>query len=90
MIGSVSNLYHLRQSNPEKALEKACKEFEAIFAHQLLKTMGESISDDGLLEQGLADDMYRDMLYTSIAQSVSETGSLGISKILLKGLKASE
>jgi len=88
MIGSVTNLYHISHANPEKAMEKACKEFESIFTHQLLKTMGESIPG-GIFEDesGLAGNFYKDMLYMTIADSVSESGGFGLSEILMRKMK---
>ena len=45
MIRGVQTLKHISQTDPRQALEGACKEFESIFAHQILKTMGESMPD---------------------------------------------
>ncbi|HHO75145.1 MAG TPA: hypothetical protein ENN05_01805 [Deltaproteobacteria bacterium] len=81
MINSIAALNHLRESDPHKALSMAGKEFESIFAYQILKTMGDSISE-GLFGSGLASEFYKDMLFQSVARSVAETGALGIGKIL--------
>jgi Rod binding domain-containing protein len=86
MIQDVTMLSHMNQTNPVKALEKVCKEFETLFAHQILKTMGESIPE-GFMGEGLADDMYKDMLYTEMAHSVGESGSLGIANILKRHIQ---
>ena len=81
MITGVEALKHISQTDPNKALEKACREFESIFAHQLLKTMGESMNE-GFFGEGLASDFYKDMLFRSIASSMAESGSLGIGKVI--------
>jgi Rod binding domain-containing protein len=81
MIRGVEALKHISQSDPQKALEGACKEFESIFAHQILKTMGESMND-GFFGEGIASDFYKDMLFRSIASSVAESGSLRIGQII--------
>jgi Rod binding domain-containing protein len=86
MIADVSLLFHMNQTNPVKALDKVCKEFETLFAHQILKTMAESIPE-GMMEEGLADDMYKDMLYMEVARSVGESGALGIGEILKRHIQ---
>lgn len=80
MIGGIGNLYHLRQTQPEAALRQSCREFEAVFAQQLLKTMGESVTCG--LGEGIAGGMYQDMLYSAVAQSVSKGEGLGIAEVL--------
>lgn len=87
MIKGVQALSHMGETNPNKALEGACKEFESIFAHQILKTMGESMSD-GIFGSGLASDFYKDMLFRSIADNVAESGSLGVGKIIQRRLES--
>lgn len=81
MINGINEMYHLKQTNKDKALDTACKEFESMFAHQLLKVMGEAMPD-GLFEEGLASDMYKDLLYQSVGKAIAETGALGIGNVL--------
>ncbi|MDT8272881.1 MAG: rod-binding protein [Desulfomonilia bacterium] len=86
MMYDVSPLTHIRHTNPEKALEKACKDFEAIFIHQLLKSMGKTVPE-GILDAGLADEIYKDMLYMNIASSVAQSGGFGLSEILSEHIR---
>jgi len=81
MIHSIEGLNHLRLSDPRQAVTAAGKEFESIFAYQILKTMGDSMSE-GLFGSGLAADFYKDMLFQAVARNVAETGALGIGRIL--------
>ncbi|MBN2297240.1 MAG: rod-binding protein [Deltaproteobacteria bacterium] len=81
MINSIEGLNHLRRTDPQKAMSTAGKEFESIFAYQILKTMGDSMSE-GLFGSGLASDFYKDMLFQSVARNVAESGALGIGKII--------
>ncbi len=81
MINGINELYHLKQTNKDKALEEVCKQFESVFAHHLLKVMGESVPE-GLFEEGLASGIYKDMLYQSVATSIAESGALGIGDML--------
>ncbi len=80
-MNSIEGLNHLRQSDPHQAMKSAGREFESIFAYQILKTMGDSMSE-GLFGSGLASDFYKDMLFQAVARSVAETGALGIGRIL--------
>ena len=86
MIRDVSLMARMNHSDPVKALDKVCKEFETLFADQLLKTMAESVPD-GFLEEGLADDIYKDMFYQEVARNIGETGSLGIADMLKRHIQ---
>jgi Rod binding domain-containing protein len=86
MIQDVSMLGEMNQSNPVKALDKVCKEFETLFVHQLLKTMNESVPE-GLLEEGPAEDIYKDMFNQELAKSIGQSGALGIASILKRHIQ---
>ncbi len=87
MIRGINELYHLKQTNPDKALDMACKEFESVFAHELMKVMGESVPE-GLFEDNLSSDIYKDMLYQAIGDKLAESGTLGIGKILREHMQS--
>jgi flagellar protein FlgJ len=87
MIDGIGALYHLKASDPAKALDKACREFETIFAHQILKTMGESL-EEGFSGGGLAGDMYDDLLYMELARKVSEGRGLGLATVVEQQLRS--
>jgi Rod binding domain-containing protein len=82
MIGGINELYHLKGTNPTKALEKVCREFESIFAHQLMKVMGDSVPEGGLFGEDLASGMYKDMLFQNVGQAMAESDALGIGRML--------
>jgi Rod binding domain-containing protein len=88
MINGISDLYQLKQLSPEKALNQACREFEAIFAHQLMKVMGDTVQKGGLYDEGLASDIYRDMLFEAIGNKVAESGMLGIGSVLKQRMQS--
>ncbi|MFY9399172.1 MAG: rod-binding protein [Desulfomonilia bacterium] len=87
MIRGVTELYHLKQTNPDKALDLAGWEFESIFAHQLLKVMGESMPE-GLFGDGLSSDIYQDMLFQAMARALADSGALGIGEAVGQHMKA--
>jgi Rod binding domain-containing protein len=87
MIKGVTELYHLNETNPDKALDLAGREFESIFTHQLLKAMGESMPE-GLFGDGLASDIYQDMLFQAMARAMADSGALGIGDAVSQHVKA--
>jgi Rod binding domain-containing protein len=86
MIDGIGALYHLKASDPGQALIKACKEFETIFAHQILKTMGATL-EEGFSGGGLAGDMYDDLLYMELARKVCEGRGLGLAAVVEQQLR---
>jgi Rod binding domain-containing protein len=86
MISDVGMLGEMNRSNPVKALDKVCKEFETLFVHQLLKTMNESVPE-GFLEEGTADDIYKDMFNQELAKSIGQSGALGIADVLKNNIQ---
>jgi len=86
MIRDVSMLAHMNKTDPAKALDKVCKEFETLFANQLLKTMKESMPE-GFLEESMADDIYKDMFYQEIAKNIGQSGALGIASMLKRHIQ---
>jgi Rod binding domain-containing protein len=88
MISGVNGLYHLKATNPALALDKTCKEFESLFAYQLLKEMGDTIPEGGLFEKSSASDMFRDMFFQSVGQAVAQTDALGIGTLVKNNERA--
>jgi len=65
-----------------KKLEATCKDFESIFAFQMMKEMRKTVPKNGLNHGGWAEDIFRDMLDQERAKSVS----LGVGNMLFKEL----
>ncbi len=55
-----------------------CQEFESIFVKMMLKTMRDSVQKSGLVDGGMAEDVFKDMLYDEYALSMSRNASFGI------------
>jgi peptidoglycan hydrolase FlgJ len=86
MIRDVSMQGVMSQSNSVKALDKVCKEFETLFVQQLLKTMKETVPE-GFLEEGPAEDIYKDMFNQELAKGIGQSGALGIADILKRHIQ---
>jgi flagellar protein FlgJ len=65
-----------------EALRQVAGEFEALFVAELLKSMRSTTLESGFLSQDRASKMYRDMHDEALAGKLSQTGSLGIGRML--------
>jgi flagellar protein FlgJ len=70
-----------------KRLKQVCREFEAIFLHQLFKIMRQAGPKSDLLDSGLASDVYNDMLDEQLATEMSATGDFGLADVLYEQMK---
>ena len=59
-------------------LYEACVEFEAIFLKQMLTAMRKSVQKTGLLDGGMAQDIFEDMLYDEYAKSMARNAGFGL------------
>jgi len=70
-------------------LEKAGKQFEAVFAGMMLKSMRQAhLADDLFSSKGL--DTFREMQDQNVAQSIAEHAPLGIGKAMTDFLAKSQ
>ena len=68
----------------DAALKEACREFEAIFIEQMLKSMRKTVNKSGLMDGGMAEGIFEDMLYENYAQKMSKSADLGLSDMLYR------
>ena len=59
------------KKNEVKQLKKACKDFESIFMHQMLKEMRKTVNKTGMIHGGQAEEIFSDMLDQERAKSMS-------------------
>ncbi len=79
----------LNNAESEK-LKEACRDFEALFIKQMLDTMKKTVNKSGLLDGGMAENIFEDMLYDEYSKSMADTGSFGIARLMydeLAGVK---
>jgi flagellar protein FlgJ len=74
-------------SQAKADLEKAAKAFEAIFMRQMIGAMRQASLDEGLSDSS-ASLQFRDMADARTADSLAETGGMGIAELLVKQLGA--
>ncbi len=63
-------------------LYKACLDFEAIFIKQMLNVMRKTVQKEGLLDGGLSEDIFEDMLYDEYAQKMAQTAQFGLAETM--------
>ncbi|WP_020612700.1 rod-binding protein [Sediminispirochaeta bajacaliforniensis] len=69
-------------------LKKACNDFEALFIKQMFKAMDKTVEHTGLLDGGMAEEYFRDMLLDSYADEASKTSKLGIAEMMFRQLSS--
>jgi soluble lytic murein transglycosylase-like protein len=65
-------------------LQKAAKDFEAIFVNYLLQSMRKSVQKDEEEGGGFGGEMMQDMFDQELSKSISRTSSLGFGEMLYK------
>jgi flagellar protein FlgJ len=53
----------------------------------MLNVMRKSVSKTGLMDGGMAEEIFEDMLYDEYAQKMAETGSFGIADMIYRQLE---
>jgi flagellar protein FlgJ len=69
------------KTDPQAGVREAAQEFEAMFLQMLMKSMRETMSQDGLMESD-ASRFFTGMLDEQMAKDLSRTGRMGLAQIL--------
>jgi flagellar protein FlgJ len=72
----------------EKALRKACKDFESVFTHELLKSMRRTVEKCDLFHGGQGEEVYESLLDMELSKSLADTGPNSITAQLYKQFKS--
>lgn len=67
-------------------LMDVCRDFESLFIKQMLDSMRKTVNKSGLIERGMGEDIFEDMLYDEYAKKIANTANLGISRLLYNQL----
>ena len=63
-------------------LYKACQDFESIFIKQMLNVMRKTVHKTGLMDGGMAEEIFEDMLYDEYALKMAQSRQFGLSDML--------
>ena len=85
-----SNSANRPGSLKDEALRKACKEFESVFTHELLKSMRKTIEKCDLFHGGQGEEIYESLLDMELSKTLSDGGANGIAAQLYEQLKSLE
>lgn len=70
-------------------LYKVCLEFEAIFIKQILNSMRRTVEKSGMLDGGLAEEFFEDMLYDEYAKKMAESANFGLAAMIYRQVQPS-
>jgi flagellar protein FlgJ len=88
LIGSSKTLAAPQENHPveDARLKKTCQEFESILINSMFKGMRKTVPDGGLLEKGMGEETFEEMMDTKIAELASSRGGIGIGEVLYRKL----
>ena len=75
------------EDSPEAILE-AARTFESLFLNEIMKNMRKTLPQDGLLNQGFANNVFNSMLDQEYSQIASKSGQLGLADVIARQLGA--
>ncbi|MDX9871676.1 MAG: rod-binding protein [Clostridia bacterium] len=84
-------LQQAQKEQDDKKLRAACQEIEALFIHQMLTQMRNTVPQGGLIPESTAEKIYRDMLDEQYSLLMAHSPSnLGLTDLLYDQLKVQE
>ncbi len=78
----------LEEKAEMEKLQKASKLLESFFIFYLFKQMDKTIQRTGFLDGGIAEEIFRDMLYDEMSKKIAEQKGIGIADLIINQLKA--
>jgi peptidoglycan hydrolase FlgJ len=85
-VASLPNEGREKPKLDEEKLKKACKDFEAIFIHKMIKNMRATVPKSTLLGGGSEQEIYLSMFDEELSKSLAAKGGVGLGKILQRNL----
>lgn len=77
--------FELPRGSEEERLRAVAVEFEALFAKQMLNAMRQTLDPESdMLDGGMAEDIFEDMLFEEYSRQMANTGSLGIADLIVQ------
>ena len=87
MSNRISDASRQADAAPRDRLREVSQEFEALFVEQMLDSMRETINKEhDILDGGMAQGIFEDMLYQEYARIMAKTGSLGLADLVYQDL----
>jgi Rod binding domain-containing protein len=70
----------------QSKLYQAALDFESIFVKQMLDAMRKTVNKSGLIEGGMAEDIFEDMLYEKYATTMTRSAGFGLADQIYRQL----
>ncbi|MFQ5330207.1 MAG: peptidoglycan DD-metalloendopeptidase family protein [Thermodesulfobacteriota bacterium] len=89
-INTNDTLQSVLQTNPnreKRELEKAASEFEALFIHQMLKTMRKSVDKGSLFGNSKGEEIYKSMLDEELSKVMAQGKGMGLREMVVRDLR---
>ena len=84
-VNSISDLKLQAKTDPKAALTLAAQQFEAVFMQMMLKSMRDTVDQDGVFDSEQTKE-FTSMLDQQLAQSLAGKG-LGLADVMVKQLQ---
>jgi flagellar protein FlgJ len=79
-----------KTSKDPEALHRACQDFEAVMLKTMLKSMRNTVPDDGLVEKSNGQEIFDDLMDQEVATQMARTEGVGIGEMLFRQLQKLE
>ncbi len=76
-----------QKDSRDRKLRKACRDFEAIFTYQLLKSMRRTIDKCDLFHGGQGEEIYESLFDLELSKQMAGMGPNSLSRMLYHQLK---
>ncbi len=76
--------------NAESQTLKVAREFESIFVSYLMKSMRSTVFDGELMEKGVGEKIYTELLDDEYAKMIARSGSLGLAERIVEQIESIE
>lgn len=87
---SGSTKFSIENNDRKLELEKlktVSDDFESLLINEMIKSMRKTVNKTGLIDGGMTEDIFGDMLYTEYSKSFSKSKSFGISEMIYKQME---
>ena len=88
-----NNLQNSANAVPDNSASQTlnvAREFESIFVSYLMKSMRSTVFDGELMEKGVGEEIYTELLDVEYAKMISNSGSLGLAEQIVKQIESIE
>jgi len=75
------------ETQNDKELLQACKDFEAIFVNQLLQEMRKTVPKDGLIPTSQEEEIFTGMFDEEVSKQISQSGRMGLAEMMYEQLR---